>query len=162
MSYLALKTLHILSSAVLFGAGLGMGYFLWMAVRSRDATTVANTLRQVIRAEWWFIIPMVVLQPITGVLLMDMLGYSHQSDWFRWVMGGYSLLGVVWLPVFLIQYRLQKMLAESGAHALEQQRFARLFTWWSVCSVLMYLGAIGLFVLMVYKPGLAVKPDDWR
>lgn len=102
MSYLAVKTMHILSSAVLFGAGLGMGYFLWMAVRSRDPAVIADTLRQVIRAEWWFTIPMVIIQPITGVMLMDMLGYSRQSDWFRWVMGGYSLLGVVWLPVSLI------------------------------------------------------------
>lgn len=91
MSYALLKTVHVISSAVLFGTGLGVGFFLWMAVRSRDATIIGATLRQAIRAEWWFTIPMVIVQPLTGFMLMEVLGYSRESAWFRWVIGGYSL-----------------------------------------------------------------------
>ncbi|MDQ5918954.1 MAG: hypothetical protein QG660_2069, partial [Pseudomonadota bacterium] len=34
MTYMTLKTLHILSMVLLFGTGLGSAYYKWMADRS--------------------------------------------------------------------------------------------------------------------------------
>ena len=35
--YLALKLIHILGATVLFGTGLGIAFFMFMAHRTRDA-----------------------------------------------------------------------------------------------------------------------------
>lgn len=154
MAYVIFRTLHLLGSTVLFGGGLAMGYFLWMAVRSRDTQTIANTLQHVIRAEWWFIVPAVAIQPLTGILLMNFLGYSQQSDWFRSVMGVYAVLGLVWLPVVIIQVRLRKLALVMEAEPEARHEFTSALRWWAAFSIAMYVLAIALIYLMVAKPGL--------
>jgi len=37
MTYLALKWMHVLGAAVLFGTGLGIAFHFWFASRERDA-----------------------------------------------------------------------------------------------------------------------------
>lgn len=72
--YLALKLVHILGSAVLFGTGLGIAFFMFMAHRSGDAAAVAHTARTVVIADAVFTATAVVIQPLTGWGLMAMTG----------------------------------------------------------------------------------------
>nr|WP_145552361.1 DUF2269 family protein [Variovorax boronicumulans] len=51
--YLALKTLHIVSSTILFGTGLGTASFMLMAERSRDRAAIAVVTRVVVKADLW-------------------------------------------------------------------------------------------------------------
>ena len=41
MDYFTLKWIHILSSTLLLGTGLGIAFFMWMAHLSRDARAIA-------------------------------------------------------------------------------------------------------------------------
>ena len=52
--YLTLKWLHILSSVVLVGTGLGSAYYMFFANRSRDLAAQAVVTRLVVQADWWF------------------------------------------------------------------------------------------------------------
>ena len=54
MTYLIVKWLHVLSSTVLFGTGLGSAYYLFCASRTRDARAAAAVGRDVVRADWIF------------------------------------------------------------------------------------------------------------
>ena len=54
MSYEVAKWLHILSSTVLFGTGLGSAYYMFFASLSGDARTVAHVVRYVVIADWLF------------------------------------------------------------------------------------------------------------
>ena len=74
--------LHILSVVVVAGTGTGIAFFMFMASRSSNVTAMAVTARHVVLADWIFTAPAVVIQFVTGVLLMMRLGYSFTSTWF--------------------------------------------------------------------------------
>ena len=66
---LALKLIHVLGAAVLFGTGAGIAFFMLMAHRTRDAATIAATARVVVIADFVFTASAVVVQPLTGAAL---------------------------------------------------------------------------------------------
>ena len=43
--YLTLKLMHVIGATVLFGTGLGIAFFMFMANRTRDPATIAHTAR---------------------------------------------------------------------------------------------------------------------
>eukprot|EP01034_Spumella_vulgaris_P002192 gene2192-2855_t len=66
-TYLVLKTLHIISSVFLVGTGLGSAFYLFFANRSGSVAAQAVVGRLVVRADWWFTTPAVIVQPLTGI-----------------------------------------------------------------------------------------------
>lgn len=59
--YLLLKTLHIASSVLLVGTGLGSAFYMFFANRSGSVAAQAVVSRLVVRADWWFTTPCVVI-----------------------------------------------------------------------------------------------------
>ena len=113
MAYLdfALKALHIVGAMVLFGTGLGIAFFMWMAHRTGDAAIVAHTARTVVVADFVFTATAVVVQPLTGALLIVLIGYPWSQKWIVLSLALYVFAGVCWLPVVWIQIRLRKLSA---------------------------------------------------
>src|SRR6266568_2893476 len=107
MYYEAIRIVHILGTVLIFGTGLGTAFFLLMAYRSRDIDAIRVTARHVVIADWLFTAPAVIVQPITGALLMGQLGRSYNSVWFAAVAALYVLTGACWIPVLFVQYRLR-------------------------------------------------------
>ena len=112
-NYLLLKMIHILSAVVITGTGIGIAFFMFMANRSSNVAAIAVTARHVVLADWFFTAPAVVLQFVTGILLMLKLGYSFTSTWFFLVITLFTFIGVCWIPVVVIQYKL-KALADTS------------------------------------------------
>src|SRR5690606_35796249 len=50
-TYLLVKWIHVLSSTLLFGTGLGIAFFMWMAHLRGDAAHIAATARTVVIAD---------------------------------------------------------------------------------------------------------------
>jgi uncharacterized membrane protein len=150
---LALKTLHILSGAVLFGTGLGIAFFMVMAHRSGEARTVARVGRMVVLADMLFTASAVVVQPVTGVLLAQSEGYRLDEPWLLAVYGLYALVGACWLPVVWIQVRMASIAAAAGEHELPPA-YHRLFRIWFLLGWPAFLGVIAIYLLMVGKPAL--------
>lgn len=153
-SYLLLKTIHILSATILFGTGLGTAYFMWMAHRSRNIYVIRATSRHVIVADWIFTTPAVLIQPITGALLMRDLGWSFVSAWFSVVAGLYVLIGLCWVPVVFLQYRIAGMARDASSFELLPDAYYRLFRLWVGFGIPAFVGVIFLFIIMVFKPGV--------
>ena len=69
-----LKTLHILSAAVILGTGFGIAFFTWFGYRSALRTGEIGVLRATMRltviADTWFTAPAVAFQALSGVALM--------------------------------------------------------------------------------------------
>lgn len=152
MTYLWLKTLHILSAMVLVGTGAGIAFFMLMASRTRNVQHIAATARTVILADWCFTAPAVLIQLITGIALMGELSYSFQSLWFYWVMGLFVFIGCCWLPVVWIQYRL-KELAENAVASEELPPF--FYVWmrrWFLLGIPAFVAILSILYLMVFKP----------
>jgi len=151
-NYLLLKMIHILSAVVVAGTGTGIAFFMFMASRSSNVTAIAVTARHVVLADWVFTAPAVVLQFVTGVLLMMRLGYSFTSTWFFLVIALFIFIGVCWIPVVLIQYKLKALADSSLNTGVLDPRFKKMMRLWTALGVPAFASILVIFWLMVFKP----------
>ncbi|AMN41923.1 DUF2269 family protein [Rhodoplanes sp. Z2-YC6860] len=151
--YLTLKLIHILGSAVLFGTGLGIAFFMFMAHRSGDAAAVAHTARTVVIADAVFTATAVVIQPLTGWGLMAMTGVPITAFWIRAALVLYIFVGLCWLPVVWIQLRMRDIAAEAVRRGKAlPARYHRYFQIWFWLGWPAFIGVIAIFALMLWKP----------
>ncbi len=157
MTYLTLKTLHILSMVLLFGTGLGSAFYKWMADRSGNLPHIAVTNRHVVLADWCFTTPTVIFQPISGLVLANMAGIAPSDPWIAASLALYVLAGACWLPVVWLQIRMQKI-AESAlaANTPLPARYWQLARWWFWLGVPAFTAMVLVVALMVFKhiPGV--------
>ena len=152
--YLGLKFLHVIGAAILFGTGLGIAFFLFMADRKQEPVSIAATLRTVVVADYVFTATAVVAQPVTGFALAHLGGYALGQTWIVASLALYVLIGLCWLPVVVIQIRMRD-LAETAVAAKEAvlppsyHRLARIWFWlgWPA-----FLSVLAIFWLMIAKP----------
>lgn len=155
LDYPLLKTIHIISSVLLFGTGFGTYFFMIRATRSGNVEALRVTAATVVLADWCFTTPAVIVQPLTGLLLMERLGIAFTSTWFVVVMLLVAFVGALWLPVVWIQLRLRNLLRELPADAPLPAEFSRLARIWERLGYPAFLAGPVMFALMVYKPWLA-------
>jgi len=153
-SYLLLKLIHILSAVVVTGTGAGIAFFMFMANRSNSPQVIYVTAKSVILGDWIFTTPAVITQIITGVLLMNKLKYSFTSLWFYWVVGLFVLIGICWLPVLRIQYRLRQLAEQSLESNQIKPEFKKLMRIWILLGIPAFSAILAIFWLMVFKPFL--------
>ena len=80
MEYLVVKWLHVVSSTILFGTGVGSAYYMLMAgLRGRPAE-VHFVARHVVIADWIFTATAVVVQPLTGLWLANAAGLPLSTN----------------------------------------------------------------------------------
>lgn len=151
-SYLLIKFIHILSAIVLVGTGAGIAFFMFMANKSNNPQAVYITAKHVILADWIFTTPAVIIQFITGILLMHHLDYSFRSPWFFWVIGLFIFIALCWLPVLRIQYRLYELAQHDQQRTNISADFKALMKSWTLLGVPAFLAIIILLWLMVFKP----------
>jgi uncharacterized membrane protein len=153
MEYLILKWVHIFSSTLLFGTGLGSAYYKYMTDRSGDLKAMAVTNRNVVLADWVFTTPTVILQPLTGFGLIYISGYSFTETWIWLSIILFSLAGLCWLPVVYLQIVMRNLSEESLKQNSELPekywRYARLWFWLGVPA---FISLVAVFALMVFKP----------
>ena len=153
MSYLLLKWIHILSSTVLFGTGLGIAYFQWMAWRSGELAAIARVTRITVSADFVFTTPAVIVQLLTGVALLHTLSLPWSTPWVWQALVLYALTGACWLPVVGIQIQLARMAAQAQAQGEAlPEAFHRRMRLWVILGWPAFLSVIAIFWLMVRKP----------
>lgn len=150
--YLILKMLHILSAIVVMGTGAGIAFFMFMANRSSNVAAIAVTARHVVLADWLFTTPAVVMQLVTGILLMQTLGYSFSGMWFLTVISLFLFIGLCWLPVVAIQYRLRGLAERALASGIIEPEFKKMMRLWTALGVPAFMAIIAILWLMVFKP----------
>lgn len=153
--YLALKLVHVLGAAVLFGTGLGIAFFMWMAHRSGDAAFVARTARVVVIADLAFTATAVVIQPLSGVGLMLVVGYPFDTPWLVAAMVLYVVTGLCWMPVVVIQMRMRDLAARAVREGAPlPAEYQRLFRRWFRLGWPAFAAVILIFADMIWKPAL--------
>lgn len=151
MDYIALKWLHVVSSTILFGTGIGSAFYLVAAVVTRDVRTTAATARMVVLADTLFTATTAILQPVTGYALVRMAGFDWNVAWLRWSVVLYVIAIGCWLPVVWIQIRLRDTLRSPDLDRFPPA-FWRLFRWWFVLGFPALFAFLGIFYLMIAKP----------
>lgn len=157
-----LRWLHIIGSTVLFGTGLGIAFFMLMAHRTRNPATIAHTAGVVVIADYVFTTTAVVAQPVTGVLLVEAVGWSWSQGWLVASIGLYLLTGSLWVPVVYMQTVMRNIARESSARSVPLPlRYFRLFRLWFAFGVPAFLSVLAIFWLMVAKPSIYLLTWEW-
>ena len=155
MEYLFVKYLHVLSSTLLFGTGIGSAFYLLATTLTRDARAVAVVARMVVRADWLFTATTAVLQPLTGFWLVHQLQLPLSTPWVKASIVCYGLAIACWLPVVWLQMRLRDLAAEAAREGgALPPRYWLLFRWWVALGVPAFFLFLALFWLMIAKPAL--------
>ncbi|RYX97996.1 MAG: DUF2269 domain-containing protein [Comamonadaceae bacterium] len=154
--YLCIKWIHILSSVVLVGTGFGSAYYLFFVNRTRDVAAQAVVARLVVRADWWFTTPAVVIQPLTGFAMAHLAGLPLSTPWIAVSVVLYALAGACWLPVVWLQIRMAAMAGDAARHGTALPvRYDRYARYWESLGYPAFIAMLGVFYLMVAKPSLA-------
>lgn len=153
--YFTAKWIHILSSTVLFGTGIGTAFQMVWAMRTRRTETIASVSSGVVLADWMFTTPAGLIQPLSGLVLIYLQGYS---PWEPWLVATYALYIVAfaaWLPVVGLQLRIRDMARAALDEGTEIPAGAfRLYRIWFALGWPAFIALIGVFWLMVAKPNL--------
>jgi len=150
MLYLCVKWLHVLSSTVLFGTGVGTAFCMLMANRTRDLGAIRFATRTVVIADWVFTTPAVIIQPVTGYMLVRLAGFPLATPWLMAAIALYVFAGACWLPVVWIQLRM-RALAHATTDALPAE-YWRYNLWWLILGSLAFPAVMAIFWLMVFTP----------
>jgi uncharacterized membrane protein len=154
MEYQIWKWLHILSSTLLFGTGLGTAFFMFFTNRSGDVRAIAVVTRYVVIADWLFTATTVVFQPLSGLIMMHLAGIPLTTPWIWISFALYFLAGACWLPVVWIQMKLRDLAREAvrtGATTLPSQYWKYERTW-VLLGIPAFILLVVVFYLMVAKP----------
>ena len=157
MEYLVAKWLHILSSTLLFGTGLGSAYYMLLTSlasrRSGDPKPVAVVVRYVVLADWLFTTTTIVFQPLSGWYLMHLAGYPLTTRWIAVSFALYLLAGACWLPVVWIQIRMRDMAEAAVARGEPLPPRYWTYLWrWVALGIPAFFALVVVFYLMVAKP----------
>ena len=153
MSYLLVKWIHIVSATILFGAGIGSAFHMFVANRRGDVQGIYAAVRTVVLTDWLFTTPAVVVQLVTGVMLVTMLGAPFSAFWIFWGLALYFFAGACWLPVVWMQIKMREMAkAAANAGTALPARYWRYERLWIGLGALAFPALLVVFYLMVFKP----------
>lgn len=154
--YLTIKWIHILSSVVLVGTGLGTAYFMFFTNRSANVAAQAVVTRLVVRADWWFTTPAVFMQLSTGLLLAYLSGWPLSTPWLVASLVLFFFAGACWLPVVWLQLRMAGMAQDAfRSQAALPAIYWRYSRWWEFLGYPAFLAMVLVFYLMAAKPGFS-------
>jgi uncharacterized membrane protein len=150
-----IKLLHILSATVLFGTGLGTAFQMWMAHRSGDPRAIATVARNVVIADYLFTTPAVIVQPVTGILLLYFSGLDPMSPWLVVAYVLYVAVGACWVPVVWLQTKIRDYAAAAVAQSMPlPPAYYRAMRLWFALGWPAFMLVIVILWLMVASPDL--------
>ena len=151
--YFFVKYLHVLGAIVILGTGSGIAFFMLMAHRSGDAAFIARTAATVVFADMLFTLTAVLLQPVTGGVLMMLSSTGFAERWLMASLGLYAVAGLFWVPVIFMQIEMRDLARVAAA---ENQplppRYFLLFRRWFVFGIPGFGSVMTILWLMIAKP----------
>jgi uncharacterized membrane protein len=151
--YTIVKTLHVVSSTILFGTGLGIAFFMFRSYFTDNIHEKFYAAKNTVLADYCFTLPAVIVQPLTGIALIRLAGYQWNDLWLTATYLIYFAAGLCWIPVVWIQIQLKTMILESmNQNTKLPERYNKLFKIWFLLGWPAFIGLVVVFYLMVAKP----------
>jgi uncharacterized membrane protein len=152
MLYLGLKYLHVIAAIFLFGFGMGSYLYLIAASRTANPQVIAQVARMVVQFDTWITTPAGVIQIITGLLLLNLTGLGVTTHWVLTSLVIFLCVGSLWLPVLVLQKRLQQMASTAAqADTALEEGYREVYRKWFWMGVLGFLGMFVIVLIMVTK-----------
>jgi len=151
--FFLIEYLHVLGAIVILGTGTGIAFFMLMAHRSGNAEFIARTAATVVIADMLFTLTAVLLQPVTGGLLMMLSSTSLSERWLLASLALYAIAGLFWVPVIFMQIEMRDLarLAAERAQPLPPRYFA-LFRRWFLFGIPGFGSVMIILWLMIAMP----------
>jgi uncharacterized membrane protein len=151
--YFIIKYLHVLGAVVILGTGTGIAFFMLMAHRSGDPAFIARTAATVVIADMLFTLTTVLLQPVTGGVLMTLSATTLAERWLVTSLGLYAVAGLFWIPVIFMQIEMRNLArtATTQRQPLPPRYFV-LFRRWFLFGIPGFGSVMGILWLMIAKP----------
>lgn len=151
--YLLVKWLHILSSTLLFGTGIGSAFYLLVTTLSRDVRAIASVARFVVIADWLFTATTAVFQPLSGAVMVHIAKMPWTTRWIAWSLVLYAVAIACWLPVVWLQTKLRDLARHAADHGEPlPPAYWRFFKAWVALGVPAFFAFVAIFWLMTAKP----------
>lgn len=153
MEYLVLKLIHIISSTVIFGTGVGSAFYMFVANRTKNISNIYFATKYVVIADWIFTTPAVLIQLVTGIRLIEITEHSFTDSWVVWALALYFFAGACWLPVVWMQIVMRDLAKDAMENGKElPRRYWKFDMWWIILGSLAFPAVMVIFYLMVFKP----------
>jgi uncharacterized membrane protein len=153
-AYFLIKYLHVLGAIVILGTGIGIAFFMLMAHLSGDKTFIARTAATVVIADIAFTLSAVILQPISGGILMALSGTSLAEHWLLASIGLYALAGLFWIPVIFMQIEMRDLARAAAAESRPlPKRYFEVFRRWFAFGIPGFGSVMVILWMMIARPG---------
>lgn len=153
MLYFWLKFIHVLSSTILFGTGIGTASVMFYGHLTRDPIIIAAIYRYVVIADWVFTGTSGILQPLTGFWMVYLAGFSWTSFWIMGSIIGYLIAAFCWFPVVYLQIKLRDIAIQAKEQNTQLPvTYDRYFKRWFILGWPAFISLIIVFYLMTNKP----------
>ena len=151
--YLWVKLIHILSSTILFGTGIGTASVMLYGHLTKKVNIIAEINRYVVFADWIFTAPSAVVQLVTGFWMVYLAGYTFNLLWIWGSIAGYFIAAFCWFPVVYLQIKMRDfaIVADQTGNPLPE-KYYRYFKIWFGLGWPAFISLIIVFYLMTNKP----------
>jgi uncharacterized membrane protein len=122
------------------------------ACRTGNLEVLKAVSQAVVTADFIFTSPAVIVQMVTGYLLMAQLHIPFTSTWFVLVASLFCFVGAFWLPVVWMQIKMHRLIEHLPHGTAIPPEFNHIAYRWERMGYPAGVAMIALFVLMVYKP----------
>ena len=152
----AIKFVHVLAAAAMFGTALGVALFMLLADRSGNVSVIAVTARFAVGVELMVMIPALALQPISGFPLVSTIGLSFGEFWIVASLLVYAVVVIGWLAVLLLEIRIRDLTQEAVLSRVPlPEDYHGLFRLYSALVWPTLAAMIAVFALMIWQPRLS-------
>lgn len=151
--YFLVKYLHVLGAIVILGTGTDIAFFMLMAHRTDNAEFIARTASVVVIADAIFTLSAVILQPVTGGLLMMLSAMPITERWLLASLALYVFAGLFWIPVIFMQIEMRDLARKAAEQRVAlPERYFVLFRRWFAFGFPGFGATMLILWLMIAKP----------
>jgi uncharacterized membrane protein len=150
----AIKFVHDVAAAAMFGTWLAVALFMQLAHRSRNTSVVALTAQFAVRVELMVMIAAIAIQPLSGFALAWAIGLSPTDEfWIVLSLALYVVVAAAWVTALLIEFRIRALTRAAALDSIPlPQAYYRLFRVYALLVWPALAGVLMLFLLMVWQP----------
>jgi uncharacterized membrane protein len=114
---------------------------------------IAHTAATVVIADMPFTASAVILQPITGGMLMALSATSLDERWLAASLGLYVVAGLFWIPVIFMQIEMRDLARTAVAQNTPlSTRYFMLYRRWFAFGIPGFGSVVAILWLMIAKP----------
>ena len=152
----AIKFVHVLAAAAMFGAWLCLACFMLLAHHSGNTSVVALTSQFVVSVEKMIMAAAIVMLPLSGFPLASAIGLSPLAEfWIDLSLVLYAVIVACWIAAVWIEIRIRGLAREAALNAAPlSDAYRRLFRRWCLFAVPVLLGMGIVVALMIWQPRL--------